>query len=198
MALGGEDFSAAVFFSKNNLDVPLVYHEQEVATISTNKILPILERIYDDTNVKPVIAPERNAGGVYEIERMLNSPYATKFTMYETKVGVGDQGERLSKKYGWDTNTATRPKMLENLKNAIDNRLITIYDEFLVNEMYSFIVNKKISGWKAEAEQGAHDDLIMSLAIAWQLYQTEEVPSFRNVNTVTERNRVNYKKWSLK
>jgi len=36
--------------------------------------------------------------------------------------------------------------------------------------MYSFIINKQ---GKAEAETSAHDDLVMSLAIAWQLYQTE-------------------------
>lgn len=63
--------------------------------------------------------------------------------------------------------------MLSMLKEAIDNRLITIYDKPTVNEMFSFIVSQTSSSWKAQAEQGAHDDLIMALAGAWQLYQTE-------------------------
>jgi hypothetical protein len=64
--------------------------------------------------------------------------------------------------------------MLEDLKNAIDNKLIRIYDKQTVNEMFAFIVVQTSSSWKAQAEKHAHDDLIMSLAIAWQLYQTEQ------------------------
>ena len=30
---------------------------------------------------------------------------------------------------------------------------------------------KTSASWKAQAEHGAHDDLVMALAIAWQLYQ---------------------------
>jgi hypothetical protein len=42
---------------------------------------------------------------------------------------------------------------------------------------------------KAQAEQGAHDDLIMALAIAWQLYQSESPPSTK-VRTRQPRPRV--------
>jgi hypothetical protein len=81
-----------------------------------------------------------------------------------------------SEKLGWDTNMATRPKMLQELKEAIDGKLLTIYDEPTVTEMFSFIRNKGNSRWRAEAEKNAHDDLIMSLAGAWQLYQSEKPP----------------------
>jgi hypothetical protein len=64
--------------------------------------------------------------------------------------------------------------MLSMLKEAIDNNLITIYDKPTISEMFSFIISQTSSSWKAQAEQGAHDDLIMALAIAWQLYQTEQ------------------------
>jgi hypothetical protein len=67
--------------------------------------------------------------------------------------------------------------MLSMLKEAIDNRLIRIYDKPTITEMFSFIISQTSSSWKAQAEQGAHDDLIMALAIAWQLYQTEHPPT---------------------
>ena len=67
--------------------------------------------------------------------------------------------------------------MLSMLKEAIDKRLPTIYDKPTVNEMFSFVVMQTSSSWKAQAERGAHDDLIMSLAGAWQLYQSEDKPS---------------------
>lgn len=177
MAMGGTDRCAVQFLSKTNQDVPLVYHAQETATITTNRILPVISKVRQVTNVKPVLMPEANAGGVYEIDRMLNSPNSTDFTMYRTKAGVGTMDTPEQKKYGWYTTSATRPKMLEELKNAIDNKLITLYDEATVNEMFAFIVNKKTSGWKAEAENGKNDDLIMALAIAWQGYQTEIAPT---------------------
>ena len=82
-------------------------------------------------------------------------------------------------KYGFSTNSATRPAILQILKEAIDNQLITIYDKPTINEMFSFII--KPNG-KPQAEQGSHDDLVMSLAIAWQMYQTEMPPVKLNNN----------------
>lgn len=180
MAMGGNDYSAVVFVSKTLQDVPIIYHSRETATITTNRILPVLSKIYQATRVKPTIAPETNAGGVYEIDRMRNSPNASDFTLYTPKSGIGTMDVDMSNKYGWTTSTATRPKMLEELKNAIDNRLLTVNDKQLITEMFSFIINKTTSGWKAQAEQNAHDDLVMALAIAWQLYQTEQKPLSSN------------------
>ena len=173
LAMGGEDNSACVFISKTRQDIPIVYQDNTIATVATNAILPTLKQIYEITGVKPVIAPERNAGGVFEIDRMLSSPYAPYFTMYQTKSGRAQMDAPDSNKYGWTTDSSTRPKMLEELKSCIDQRLININDENIVNEMFAFVVNKTLSGWKAQAEQNAHDDLIMSMAIGYQLYQTE-------------------------
>jgi len=74
-------------------------------------------------------------------------------------------------KLGWDTNLGTRPKMLQEFKDAIEGELLHLYHRQTVNELFSFII--KPSG-KAEAEEGAKDDLVMALAGAWQLYQTEK------------------------
>lgn len=40
--------------------------------------------------------------------------------------------------------------------------------------MFSFVEVQTTTSWRAAAEKGAHDDLIMSLAGVWQLYQTEK------------------------
>ena len=74
--------------------------------------------------------------------------------------------------------------MLQDLKEAIDGQLLKLYDKATVNELFTFIISKT---GKPQAEQNTHDDLVMSLAIAWQLYQLvpmryiqreEERPSF--------------------
>ena len=121
-----------------------------------------------------MVAFERNNGGVAEIERLATLNRQGKYRIYQEKSNVGSMATTESSiRLGWTTSSATRPTMLSMLKEAIDNRLITIYDKPLINEMFSFIISQTSSSWKAQAEQGAHDDLIMALAGAWQLYQSE-------------------------
>lgn len=174
-AAGGLDYCAAQFLSKGRLDVPLVYHSKVIASEMTPLIHNELERIYDVTKIQPVVAFERNNGGVFELERLASLNRLGKYRIYQEKKNVGaTDSTQDSIKLGWTTSSATRPAMLSMLKEAIDNKLIKIYDRPTVNEMFSFIVNQTSSSWKAQAEQGAHDDLIMALAGVWQLYQSEE------------------------
>lgn len=176
-AWGGTDYCVAQFLSNTNLDIPTVFHSKVLATEMTPRIHNELERIYNETGVKPVVAYERNNGGVAEIERLATLNRDGKYRIYQEKRNMASTDvTEDSVKLGWTTSSSSRPTMLSMLKEAIDNRLIRIYDKPTINEMFSFIVSQTSSSWKAQAENGAHDDLIMSLAIAWQLYQTEQAP----------------------
>ena len=176
---GGGDYSCAQFLSKTNLDVPAVFHSKLTATEMTPKIALELEKIYKETGVKPVVAYETNNGGVFELQRLATLNRTGSWVMYTQKTLGTTEGLEMTEKYGFSTNSATRPAMLQLLKEAIDNQLLTIYDKPTINEMFSFII--KPNG-KPEAEQGSHDDLVMSLAIAWQMYQTENPPIVRISN----------------
>lgn len=174
-AAGGGDFCAAQFMSKTKLDVPLVYHKKTIASEMTPELHNELERIADKTGVSPVVAFERNNGGVFELERLATLNRKQKYRIYQQKTGVATTRPTLdAPKLGWDTNSATRPAMLGVLKEGIDNKLIKLYDRATVNEMFSFVEVQTTRSWRAQAEVGAHDDLIMSLAGVYQLYQTEE------------------------
>lgn len=176
-AAGGGDYCACQFLSKTKIDVPLVYHKKTIATEMTPALHHELEKIYDQTGIPPVVAYERNNGGVFELERLNELNREQKYRIYQQKLGIGTTlASTDSPKLGWDTNSATRPAMLAMLKQAIDAKLITLYDRPTITEMFSFVEVRTTSSWKAQAERGAHDDLIMSLAGAWQLYQTEEIP----------------------
>ena len=140
-AWGGLDYCAGQFLSKTKLDLPLVFHSKILATEMTPQIHNELERIYDETGVKPVVAFERNNGGVAEIERLATLNRQGKYRIYQEKSNVGSMATTESSiRLGWTTSSATRPTMLSMLKEAIDNRLITIYDKPLINEMFSFII----------------------------------------------------------
>ena len=172
-SMGGGDRSCCQFLSKTKLDVPLVWHADLTATIMTNEIFPVLEKISDTTGIKPVVAYERNNGGVFEMDRLALLNKQNKYVVYQMET-IGTTEDKQTKKYGWDTNTATRPAMLSQLKECIDGQLLRLYDKETVKELLSFIKVKTTSIWKAQAEVNAHDDLVMSLAIAWQLYQVCE------------------------
>lgn len=167
---GAGDYCAVQFLSKTRIDIPLVYHSKTIATNMTNEILPIIEKIHDITGIKPVVAYERNNGGAFEMERLAGLNRAGKFDIF-TMPNVGRVENPESTKLGWDTNTATRPTMLQDLKDAADHNSLTIYDKPTVRELYSFVLVQTTSSIKAQAEKGSHDDLVMSAAGAWQLYQ---------------------------
>lgn len=69
---------------------------------------------------------------------------------------------KLMDTFGFDTNPATRPAIIDGLKDVAKSALETITDYDTLGEMLTFVYDQN---WKAQAEQGEHDDLVMSLAI---------------------------------
>lgn len=176
-AWAGGDNCAAQFLSYKQLDVPLVYHQNTIASEMTPHLHREAESIFDITGIPPVLCLERNNGGVAELERLKRLNRNGKYILYREKVRTGFKSNEVDgAKLGFTTSSATRPILLGMLKDAIDNMLITVYDRPTINEMFSFVEKQTTSGWKPQAEVGAHDDLVMSLGGVWQMYQTERPP----------------------
>lgn len=167
---GENNYSCGQFLSRTRLDIPIVYHTSEMAVTMTNEINPLLEKIYDITGIEPVVAYERGNGGVFELTRLSGLNRNRKYRIFQMpEYGKVDSDDE-SGKIGWDTNAATRPKMLSDLKDAVDGRLFEIYDKITIEEMFSFIVTQTGNLYKAKAEKGSLDDTVMALAIAWQMH----------------------------
>jgi phage terminase large subunit len=81
---------------------------------------------------------------------------------------------KLVQKYGWNTNKATRPLILSMLRTLVREHPECIKCLDTLYEMTTFVTNEK---GKAEAQQGAHDDLIMARAIVMGIkgQQTTEI-----------------------
>lgn len=172
-AQGGIDANFGQFLSKSKVDVPLVFEKNCVAAEMTPLIHEALEWLYTLTGVEPVVAFERQMGGISALSQLQTLNRYGHYRLYQRRKLGTVEGEIMTDILGWDTNPQTRPQMLGDLKQAIDNRLIRLYDKTTINELGKFIVNKK---GRAEAASNCHDDAVMSLAIAWQLYQTEMAP----------------------
>lgn len=91
-------------------------------------------------------------------------------------------------KPGWHTfDTAahaapgSRFVMLGDLYRAIKSRLITIPNEEGLNQFMTMIRNPKKNS-RVEAQQGAHDDYPMAIAIAWQLRSQTHIAGGSRIN----------------
>lgn len=170
-AQGGEDSNFVTCLSKTQVDIPIVFQMQGVAAAMTPVLHQLLEWIYDKTEVKPVVALERQNGGVSEMERLMQMNKNNKYTIYFMKNVDGSTTDKL----GWSTDTISRPRMIGDWKEAYDTRQVTIYDKAIVEQHQTFITNKN---GRPQAAPNTHDDAVMSAAGAWQLYQTEnpEIP----------------------
>ena len=73
-----------------------------------------------------------------------------------------DYTKSTVKAFGFETTSLTRPILVDKLKDVAKYALGTIYDAATLQEMLSFVYDER---WKAQAEAGEHDDLVMSLGI---------------------------------
>lgn len=175
---GGSDECYVQFLSKTKLDVPIVYQRKGVAAQMTAELFPMLERIHDLTGLPPTVAIERQNGGASEMERLSSLNRKAKFNLFTMpKIGqdVG-YGESETNRLGWDTNMVTRPTMLGDLKQAIASKSLIVYDDTTIQQLFAFIINQQ---GKPEAAPGKHDDAVMALAVAWQLFLRVETPSLQ-------------------
>lgn len=70
----------------------------------------------------------------------------------------------IDKSYGFKTTSVTRPVIIAELVKIVRESVYLIYDRLTLEEMLTFVRNEK---GRPEAQQGAHDDLVMALAIAY-------------------------------
>ena len=73
---------------------------------------------------------------------------------------------RIRPSFGFRTDLRTRPVIIAGLVEALRDHARLINDTRTIEELLTFTRNQD---GRAEAEHGAHDDLVMSLAIAWYI-----------------------------
>lgn len=167
----GGDYSSFVVMSKYYKDVILVGKSKEESSLLGHKLNHIGRWINKKTNIYPSIAVERNTGSatIYVLKE-LNYP-----NLYKMPQSFISTEEERQEKYGWITSISSRPKMLDDLALAIRQKSLLIPSKMIIDELFTFIRNERTG--KPQADIGQHDDLVMALAIAFQLFQTEPTPT---------------------
>lgn len=159
-AEGGNDYTAVHVRNNVTEDVVAVFHSNRPNTWCILQVLG-LALWYNNA----LICPESNMG-LYEINRLIELGYKN---LYRRTTESDSRREQKVQKYGFRTTPANRKEILTTLVNWVDKNIDKIHHAGTLNEMLTFTQQeKKLKGIWWGAESGAHDDLIMSLAILLQ------------------------------
>lgn len=74
----------------------------------------------------------------------------------------------IRKAFGFKTTQITRPVIIGQLVEAMREGINLVNDRTTLEEMLTFVRNEQ-KKLRPEAEEGAHDDCVMALAIAWYI-----------------------------
>jgi len=123
--------------------------QQRIAPRELARRAAELGREYTSGRDPALIAVERNNHGYGVLAHLQEARYPR---LYE-------QHGQL----GWPTNAATRPEMIGRLDSVLASRPDLLRSRALLEEMRTFVHR---SGGNPGAASGAHDDLVMSMALA--------------------------------
>lgn len=101
---------------------------------------------------------ENNEGAGTFCASMLQNDYEYQNLYYEKT-----NSTKTSKLAGFRTTSKSRKQILDTLKLFLDNKLLIINNKETIDEFYTFIVKND----KYQADDGCHDDMVMSLALAF-------------------------------
>jgi len=138
---------------------------------------------------KALVGVEINNHGLTTAAKLKNTFYRN---LYMRETAEDEQFQVRTSKFGWLTNKKTKPVMINELVRSIRENDIIDLDVVSIREHMSYVRDDNGS---MNAQQGQHDDCVMSLAIAlqmaeWSAYDTDYAKEqiykpTRNTNATT-------------
>ena len=160
----GVSYCAGVYISRRHKDIPLVYHARIESPQFGEELMKIGLYVKRKTGNFPLLAVERNIGQA-TIAKLLDLGYPTEM-LYRQKT-FDRVNKKVEERIGFVTTSANRRKMLDELALAVRKKELKIYDEQIISEMLTFVINERTN--EPRPESGTFSDLIMATAIANQL-----------------------------
>lgn len=174
---GGKDPACAQVLDRKTFEQVAVWHGH-IDPDNFGRELNYLGHYYNDAT----IAVERNNEGIATL-MVLRDLYYPNLWLRERVGGVADQP---TTELGWLTNLKSRPIMVADGQRAVRDKNIKLHDPDTIRELLAFVFDKH---GKPQAQEGEHDDRVMALLIAIQLYQRVPLEDDNTVST-TSRNEV--------
>ena len=161
VALGvGQDYSCAVVLDTDRKVIAL-YRDNYIDPSKFGDLLFYLGRYYNNA----LLTVESNSMGVATLSRLTQMNYINLYK--QTKISAISKEE--GQVPGFRTTQVTKPHIIGNLKNAVENDDIWIASKVIIQELKDYVSTE--SG-RTEAAPGCHDDTIMATAIALETLRT--------------------------
>lgn len=161
VALGvGQDYSAAVIMDTDRKVIGL-YRDSYIDPSKFGDLLFYLGRYYNNA----LLTVESNSMGVATLSRLAQMNYINLYK--QTKISSISKEEGLVP--GFRTTQVTKPHIIGNLKNAVENDDIWIASKTIIQELKDYV---STDSGRTEAAAGCHDDTIMATAIALETLRT--------------------------
>jgi hypothetical protein len=152
------DYACAQVLDKRSFEQVAVWHGRVDPDVFGRELYR-LGMYYNEA----MIAPERNSIGVAAIITLRDLYYPNLYV----RESVGQVEDKLKPELGWQTNMQTKSLMVAETQRAIRDKMVMIHDELTLNELFSYQFD---SEGHTNAVVGAHDDRVIALMIAIQMY----------------------------
>ena len=166
-----QDFSVAHVFDRYRQEFVARMRSNVIDSVRWAKLLMLLSRYYrnmqevGDDEIRPkncLIVPERTGAGITVCKQLDDTRGINVYTnMVPAKRGSG-----MTKQVGWVESKSAKFDLAGDLKEYFQSTTGNIYDAILLNEGAVFIHDQKSK--KLGAEEGFHDDSIISAGLALQ------------------------------
>jgi len=156
----GQDYSCAVVLNTDREIIGL-YRDNHIDPSKFGDLLFYLGRYYNNA----LLAVESNSMGVATLSRLMQMNYVNLYK--QTKISSLSKEEGLTP--GFRTTQVTKPHIIGNLKNAVENDDIWIASKTIIQELKDYV---STDSGRTEAAAGCHDDTIMATAIALEVLRT--------------------------
>jgi len=161
VALGvGQDYSCAVVMDTDRKVIAL-YRDNYIDPSKFGDLLFYLGRYYNNA----LLTVESNSMGVATLSRLAQMNYINLYK--QTKISSISKEEGTVP--GFRTTQVTKPHIIGNLKNAVENDDIWIGSKTIIQELKDYV---STDSGRTEAAPGCHDDTIMATAIALETLRT--------------------------
>lgn len=152
---GSDNFTGHVLDNTTGKQVAVL--KQEFDEISYTRQMYCLGMYYN----KALVGIESNYS-TYPIQELERLEYPKLYIREKEDTYTG----KHNKSYGFKTTSISRPRILGQLQTIFKENIELIVDTDTLKEGLTFIKNEK---GRPEAQVGYHDDLIMALAIAYDI-----------------------------
>jgi hypothetical protein len=169
---GNSDYSVCGMLNKKTGEQAAVLRGKWRPEVFARKAIELC-REYNDA----MFACEVNNHGHSVLNTVMNTLLYKNLYYYEKTIERDKFGKpRKEKRPGFLTNAHSRPILLDELNEALEQGHMGVNDRSFLADCKTFID----TGTRAEASEGEHDDTIFAWGIAWQARKTLE----RNFNIV--------------